>query len=159
MLVPLPRPFFPPFFTGETPSPFFFGGEGGGQERTLCASVILVPQPGIEPVVPALEVHSLDCQGSSSLLKGVIMSLTPNNRGWGPSTLALCGWGQGHASAGGPIRPPWGAVILILCTPPSTERIPIRQTSSCFRGLPLAVVFRVFAFVWRLLDKLSVILL
>ena len=40
-------------------------------------------------MVPALEVHSLDCQGSSSLLKGVIMSLTPNNRGWGPSTLKV----------------------------------------------------------------------
>ena len=60
-----------------------------GAGYTLRACGILVPRPGIEPVVPELEGHSLDCQGSSSPFKGVKTSLTPNNRDWGPSTLEV----------------------------------------------------------------------
>ena len=83
MLVPLPRPAFPPFFTEETPALFWLGwGEGRG---TPHACGILVPRP----VVPALEVHSLDCQGSSSPFKSVKTSLTPNDTGWGLSALKV----------------------------------------------------------------------
>ena len=157
MLVPLPRSVFPPFFTEETPALFWPGwGEGRG---TLHACGILVPRPGIEPVIPALEVHSLDCQGSSSPFKSVKTSLTPNDMGWGLSTLkvsSVAGARDTLLQVGLLDLPGELWFWFFAHLPPRREFLQGRPTPAS-GGCPPAVAFRVLAFVWRLLGKSSTI--